>query len=933
MLQPNRLRGETISPIIASTRFGTAAPHNHSGVRFVMLKRCVVPAFLVAFLAFSFSVSPAPAATTAVGDTGTTVTLFDNFSSDTPGLAPNLAIPGAPAGDFLTLSELAGTVRVNSMIDGLTMAAQMKQSNGIGGVALFGWPASPPPGTERITVGWRSVAQDDNPITIVACTVRGTNGALVASIEYGEHGSLTWNGLAGAAETLPIAYRQNRNNAFILSVDLLAQTVSLSIDGVAIAGFQNRAFAQATTDVARIGFEAGGSAPQTFAVDDLFATAFARVPDLRPVVTAPALVTGAEASSISFSVSAADPDGDAISSLAAAPLPAGAGFTANASNTSGDFAWTPTFTQAGSYSVVFTAQNALAGTAATAIEVSGTDRPPVVDTPASAACEERGRVTFTASASDPDGDVFAPLTADLSPLPAGHTATFTSNAGDGTGLFDWSPPLGSAGVYPIVITASAGGSSAQGTTTVYVAAFGTATVGRFIWTPTNADVGGSWSVTFTATNPLNESTDVTVPLIVLPAGGLLLSPTPRAAAGSRLPNLAPQAIQKGPVVDVRGSNTGVGGTTMTLTATATDAGTLTAGRFTVQRSGQTSSSSTSTTASQLTLTANLSGLPDENDAVFLVDKDPVVNVPAPVSGNVGSPVNVHVGAADPDGDPIDTFTADLSTLPAGHDAVFTVNGTSTLGTLTWTPTISDSGTFFVTFTATNRLVGQNTVEIRVHGVAAARVFQVGGKKISLASGKPVACVQVEPIGGSFSLDNVDFRSIAMISEGTGTVSRISASTGKSIVVGDRDNNLIEDATVCFAKSDLRALFSLLRGSNSVPVVIEGNLLTGGRFHGGITLDVSAGGGKLAAAIYPNPLNPRATLGFTTAKSGFVRVRLFDLNGRMVRQLLDTPTLEAGHHEVAIDGADAEGRRLASGVYFYRVDAREGTSQGRFAIVK
>ncbi|HKQ19194.1 MAG TPA: FlgD immunoglobulin-like domain containing protein, partial [Candidatus Eisenbacteria bacterium] len=424
------------------------------------------------------------------------------------------------------------------------------------------------------------------------------------------------------------------------------------------------------------------------------------------------------------------------------------------------------------------------------------------------------------------------------------------------------------------------------------------------------------------------STTLTVPLFVLPAGGALSSPT-AAAAAPRAGLPAPQAPQRGPIVSVNGSNTGKSGSTLSLTATATDAGTTLAGRFTLQRAGQAGSA-----ASQfITLTADLSGLPAINDAEFVVDEDPVVNVPGPVTAHVGVPVNVQVGAADPDGDPIEDFTADLTTLPTGNDAVFTVNFNNTLGTLSWTPTTSDSGSHFVTFTATNRLVGQNTVEIRVRGVAAARIFQQGAKKISLPSGKPFACVQIEPIDGSFSLENVTFASIGMISVGTGTVSRISASTGKSVIIGDRDGNLIEDLTVCFTKADLRLLFSSLRGSNSVPVVIEGNLATGGRFQGQITLEVNAGGGKLAAAIYPNPLNPRATLGFTTTKSGFVRVRLFDLNGRMVRSVLDAPTMDPGYHEVGIDGADAEGRRLASGVYFYRVEAREGSSQGRLAVVK
>src|SRR6185436_1338889 len=107
-----------------------------------MLKRLLVPALFSVVLALP--VSSAFAATAAPGGTATTVTLFDNFSSDQPGLAPNLPVPGAPTGDFLPLNEVSGTVRVNAMIDGLTMAAQMKQANGTGGVALFGWPAAPP---------------------------------------------------------------------------------------------------------------------------------------------------------------------------------------------------------------------------------------------------------------------------------------------------------------------------------------------------------------------------------------------------------------------------------------------------------------------------------------------------------------------------------------------------------------------------------------------------------------------------------------------------------------------------------------------------------------------------------------------------------------------------------------------------------------------
>src|SRR5258705_10631570 len=77
--------------------------------------------------------------------------------------------------------------------------------------------------------------------------------------------------------------------------------------------------------------------------------------DSAPVVTAPASESGAEGSLLSFTVSASDPDGDAITSLTAGPLPSGATFTPNGTNTSGTFNWTPDFTQYGGYYVTFTA--------------------------------------------------------------------------------------------------------------------------------------------------------------------------------------------------------------------------------------------------------------------------------------------------------------------------------------------------------------------------------------------------------------------------------------------------------------------------------------------------------------------------------------------------------------------------------------------------
>jgi flagellar hook assembly protein FlgD len=76
-----------------------------------------------------------------------------------------------------------------------------------------------------------------------------------------------------------------------------------------------------------------------------------------------------------------------------------------------------------------------------------------------------------------------------------------------------------------------------------------------------------------------------------------------------------------------------------------------------------------------------------------------------------------------------------------------------------------------------------------------------------------------------------------------------------------------------------------------------------------------------------------TLSFSTARPGHVKVTLYDLSGRLVRTLLDQTTLPAGYHDLMVDGRTASGGRLASGVYFYRIESAEGESAGRFVIAK
>ena len=76
-------------------------------------------------------------------------------------------------------------------------------------------------------------------------------------------------------------------------------------------------------------------------------------------------------------------------------------------------------------------------------------------------------------------------------------------------------------------------------------------------------------------------------------------------------------------------------------------------------------------------------------------------------------------------------------------------------------------------------------------------------------------------------------------------------------------------------------------------------------------------------VRPNPSYASATITFHNAKAGPMRVAVFDLQGRLVSELL-YETLSPGAHSVTWNGRDTSGRSVAAGTYFCRVTGPEGT---------
>ncbi|HOI29456.1 MAG TPA: FlgD immunoglobulin-like domain containing protein [Melioribacteraceae bacterium] len=84
--------------------------------------------------------------------------------------------------------------------------------------------------------------------------------------------------------------------------------------------------------------------------------------------------------------------------------------------------------------------------------------------------------------------------------------------------------------------------------------------------------------------------------------------------------------------------------------------------------------------------------------------------------------------------------------------------------------------------------------------------------------------------------------------------------------------------------------------------------------------------------YPNPFNPSTRIVFEIPKNEVVSLRIYDINGQLVRSLADED-LPAGRHERLWDGKDNTGNIAASGIYIYRLSAGYFDRSARMLLMK
>ncbi len=84
--------------------------------------------------------------------------------------------------------------------------------------------------------------------------------------------------------------------------------------------------------------------------------------------------------------------------------------------------------------------------------------------------------------------------------------------------------------------------------------------------------------------------------------------------------------------------------------------------------------------------------------------------------------------------------------------------------------------------------------------------------------------------------------------------------------------------------------------------------------------------------YPNPFNPITRIQYTIPSSGEVLVNIFDIQGRLIRTLLQS-FQNAGNNSIVWDSRNNNGNIVSSGTYFCQVSFKNNSLFKKLLLVK
>jgi hypothetical protein len=86
------------------------------------------------------------------------------------------------------------------------------------------------------------------------------------------------------------------------------------------------------------------------------------------------------------------------------------------------------------------------------------------------------------------------------------------------------------------------------------------------------------------------------------------------------------------------------------------------------------------------------------------------------------------------------------------------------------------------------------------------------------------------------------------------------------------------------------------------------------------------------ANYPNPFSKLTNIAFSTAKAGPVSMKIYNTKGQLVKTIANEAKA-AGKYNLVWNGLDNSGNRVASGLYFYRMESKDYSKTRKMMLMK